>query len=130
MTIYIDEEAKRHLRSPMDIERWGDRYKTSNNLYSFPSPNLSTIDKNLFYLLRNSSTIKFEPKYKYRPDYLSYDQYGSTTLWELLMYVNSVFSVEEFDLDTVVIPSMEAIIFSLQDLFPEREPSDLQTVTW
>lgn len=130
MAIFIDEESRRQLRSPMDIERWGDRLKTENNLYSFPDPNLEVIDKNLFYLLRNSTEIEFESQYKYRPDYLSYDQYGTTILWEVIMYVNSVFSVEEFNLDRVILPSLQAIVFSLKDLFPTRNVANLQTVTW
>lgn len=130
MSIFIDNEAKQQLKSPMDIERWGDRFKTGSGLYTFPSPSLTAIDNNLFYLLRNSSTLNFESKYRYRPDYLSYDQYGTTILWELLMYLNGVFSIEDFDLDTVVVPSMESIIYSLQDLFPEKDPEDLQSITW
>ena len=130
MAIFIDEEARRQLRSPMDIERWGDRLKTENSLYSFPDPNLEVIDKNLFYLLRNSTEIEFESQYKYRPDYLSYDQYGTTILWEILMYVNNVFAVEDFNLDRVILPSLQAIVFSLKDLFPTRNVANLQTVIW
>lgn len=130
MALYIDQEARRQLKTPIDIERWGDRFKTTNELFSFPDPNITTIDKNLYYLLRNSTEEVFNPKYRYRPDYLSYDQYGTTILWELLMYVNSVFSVEDFDLDSVVIPSMQSITFVLQDLYPERNINDLSTITW
>jgi len=130
MPITIDEEAKRQLRSPLDIERFGQRLKTDNDLYSFPNPNLETIDKNLFYLLRNSQEVKFESKYKYRPDYLSYDYYGTTVLWNLLMYVNGVFSLEDFDLQTVVIPSLQAITYILQDTFSIPDADDLQAIEW
>lgn len=130
MAIFIDEETRRFLRSPMDIERWGVRFKTANNLYSFPDPNLEVIERNLFYLLRNSTEEVFKSQYKYRPDYLSYDKYGTPILWQLLMYVNSVFSLEDFNLDLVIIPSLNSIIFSLQDLFPEKDVSELETVTW
>lgn len=130
MAITIDEEAKRQLRSPLDFEKFGQRLKTSNNYYSFPDPNLETIDKNLFYLLRNSQEVEFESKYKYRPDYLSYDYYGTTTLWNLIMYVNGVFSLEDFDLQTVVIPSLQAITFILQDSFAIPDADDLESIEW
>lgn len=130
MPITIDNEAKRQLRSPLDIERFGTRYKTENDYYSFPSPSLETIDKNLYYLLRNSQEVEFESKYKYRPDYLSYDYYGTTILWELLLYVNGVFSLEDFNLVTVVIPSLESITFILQDLFPIQDADDLEPIEW
>lgn len=130
MTILINNEATRQLQSPLDIEKFGPRYKTANELFTFPDPNLTTIDKNLFYLLKNSEEVDFELKYKYRPDYLSFDYYGTTILWELIMYVNGVFSVEDFDLPKVVIPSMEAITFILQDQYNISDVDEYDEITW
>ena len=130
MSVLINNEATRQLQSPLDFEKLGQRFKTSNDYFTFPDPNLETIDKNLFYLLKNSEEVGFELKYKYRPDYLSFDYYGTTILWQLLMYVNGVFSLEDFDLQTVVIPSMDAIIFALQDAFAIPDPSDLKAINW
>jgi len=130
MTILINGEAIRHLQSPLDIEKFGERFKTENNLFTFPDPNLLTIDKNLFYLLKNSKEVDFELKYRFRPDYLSFDYYNTTILWELLMYVNSIFSVEDFDLTKVAIPSMEAITFIIQDQFVVDDTDDLQAIAW
>ena len=130
MPYTIDNEAIRQLSSPLDIEKFGARFKTENNYYSFPDPNLLTIDKNLFYLLRNSQEIPFDSKYTYRPDYMSFDYYGTTILWELIMYVNGVFSLEDFTLDTVVLPSLESITYILQDSFKIPDPDDLQVIDW
>jgi hypothetical protein len=130
MPVLIDREAKRQSKSPLDIEKFGDRFKTLNDYFSFPDPSLTTIDKNLFYLLRNSDELPFESKYSYRPDYLSFDLYGTVILWELLLYVNGVPSVEDFVLDRVIVPSLESIIFILQDSFPERDVNDLQAIDW
>ena len=130
MTILINNEATKQLQSPLDIEKFGQRFKTGNELFTFPDPNLLTIDKNLFFLVRNSEEVEFELKYKYRPDYLSYDYYGTTIVWELLMYVNSVFSVEDFDLIKVIIPSIESISFILQDQYPIKDADDLKSIPW
>jgi len=130
MTILINHETTKQLKSPFDIERFGERLKTVNELFTFPNPNLGTIDKNLYYLLKYSKEIKFEQKYKFRPDYLSYDQYKTTVLWQLLMYVNNVFSTEDFNLQTVVIPSLDAIINIIQDLYPLPEPQELSSANW
>jgi alpha-L-fucosidase len=121
MTILIDNEAKRQLESLLDFEFYGNRFKTENNLYTFPDLNLETIEKNLFYLLRNSVEIDFELKYKYRPDYLSFDTYGTTILWELIMYVNEVFSIEDFNLIKVVLPSMDSIVSIFSDLYKNQQ---------
>jgi len=130
MPFTIDNEAKQFARSPLDISKMGPQYKTSNDLFSFPSPTLATIEKYLFFLLRNSTFEKFEPKYKYRPDYLSFDKYGVVILGQLLMYVNGVFSAEDFDLQEVIIPSMQAIITMNQDNFPKIPPEDQVEVNW
>jgi hypothetical protein len=130
MSIVINNEAISQLQSPLDIEKFGQMYKTESEYFSFPDPNLEAIDKNLFFLLRNSKEIPFESKYKYRPDYLSFDQYGTTILWELLMYVNGIFSTEDFDLINVVIPSLDSITSILEDLYPIPEALELQAINW
>ena len=130
MPLTIDNEAIRQLQSPLDIEKFGARYKTVNELFSFPDPNLEVIDKNLYYLLKNSDEFAFEQKYKYRPDYMSFDYYGTTILWEFIMYVNNVFAVEDFDLPTVVLPTLQAITFVLKDLIPIPQPDDLEEIEW
>ena len=130
MPILINNEAIRQLQSPLDIEQFGQRFKTDNDLFTFPDPNLETIDKNLFYILKNSEEVDFELKYKYRPDYLSFDYYGTTIMWEFLMYVNGVFSLEDFDLIKVIIPSMDTITFILQDQYSIEDPADLQAISW
>ena len=131
MSVLINNEATRQLQSPLDIENFGRRFKTENELYTFPDLNLETIDKNLFYLLRNSKEEEFELKYQYRPDYLSHDTYGLSILWQLLMYVNGVFSVEDFNLSKVILPSMDSIIFIFPDLFRmSYDSNNLETILW
>ena len=128
--ITIDKETERDVRSPLELDNMANRYKTSNSLYTFTSPELWTIEKNLFYLLKNSVKKSFEPKYKMRPDYLSHDEYGTTALAQLLMYVNGVFCIEDFDLDEIVIPQMSAIIDICQDKFPKKDVDELEEVEW
>jgi hypothetical protein len=131
MPVLIDDESKAFARSPFDIGRMGERYKTTNELFSFPSPTLETIEKNLFFLMRNSSYDKWEPKYRFRPDYLSADKYGTVTLWELLMYVNGVFSVEDFDsLGNVVVPSLQSVVEINKDNFPLKSTDELTEINW
>ena len=130
MAFTIEDEAKQQSRSPFNIGKMGPQYKTANELFSFPSPTLTTIEKHIFYLLRNSSIEKFAPKYKYRPDYLSFDKYGTTILWQLLMYVNGVTSVEDFDIKEVVVPSVQSIVEINKDNFPDLPTADLPEINW
>ena len=128
--ITIDKESKMRSRISIDIDNFADRYKTFNNYFSFTSPNLSVIEKHLFYLLRNSKEILFDQKYKWRPDYLSYDEYGTVALKELLMYINGVQCIEEFDLSNVVIPDFSAIVNICRDKYSKKESDDLEEVDW
>ena len=127
--ITIDKESVQRKRSPVDLDNMGPRLKTENGYYTFTSPNLWTIEKNLFFLLRNSNQEDFEQKYKMRPDYLSFDKYGTVILAQLLMYVNGVMSLEEFSLDTVVIPTFQSIMDITEHKF-SKDFENIDSVSW
>ena len=128
MSITIQDESRHRIRIPFDIDYMGPRYKTDSGVYTFPSPSLWSIQRNLFYLVSNSVLIQFNPKYKMRPDYLSFDEYGTVTLAYLLMYINSVYAIEDFDLDSVIVPSMEAIVNICKDKFSKLDVSEIEAV--
>jgi hypothetical protein len=131
MTITIDDEAAQAIRSPLDWERTGQRFKTDNDLFTMPDPNRTTVDLNLFYLLKNATEVPFEHQYNYRPDYVSFDYYGTTVLANVILYVNSIRIPEEFvELDVLLIPAFDAIITMLQDNFPEEKSEDLDSIDW
>lgn len=128
----IDRESKEFVIAPVDFERMGERLKTDNGYYTFPNPTLKTLEDNLFYLLRNSEEIPFDQQYNYRPDYLSFDKYGTVVLDKLIMFVNAISRPEEFaNLDKVIIPSLDSVVKILRDTFPSNPPVDeLETITW
>jgi len=108
--VTITSEANSEVQSPLNIIRKGKKYTTTNGLYIFPSPSLYTIEKNLFYLLKNSSEKLFDKKYIMKPSYLSYDEYGTSSLGDILMYINGICCLEEFDMEYVVVPSLSSLI--------------------
>jgi len=127
----IEVDVKQNIRLPVGLDFMRTRYKTENELFSFPSPEIATIDKYMFYLLRYSTQQKFDLRYSMRPDYLSYDEYGTVLLDKLLMIVNGVYCVEEFVLENVVIPDFQAINYICQDKFdPNKEVDELVEVNW
>jgi len=127
----IDIESKQNIRLPIDLDHMRRRYRTDNDIFSFPSPEISTISKYMFYLLRKATQKPFEQKYIMRPDYLSFDEYGTVLLGQLLMIVNGVFCVEEFNLDKVVIPDFQSITYICQDKFdPKQDVEELVEVNW
>ena len=130
MPITIDQEAKQFSKLAIDIDKMSDRYRTENGYFTFSSPTLWTIEKNLFYLLRNSVRKEFEQKYIMRPSYVSFDEYGTVVLDKLLMFVNNVTCIENFNLDSIILPTFDAIVEICQDNFPEKEPEDMFEVEW
>lgn len=125
----IDVEAKKNKRTPLSLDYMGESYVTSNGVI-FPSPSFWLLEKYLFFLSANSTKKLFNQKYIMRPDYLSYDEYNTVVLAPLLMYVNGVFSVEEFNLDEVIIPKMTYITQILAEKYPELTASNLEVVNW
>ena len=126
----IDAEAKKNKIIPINIDYMGVRYRTTDNKFIFPSPAFWLVEKNLFFLAANSVKKQFDQKYIMRPDYLSYDEYDTVILAPLLMYVNRVFSVEDFNLNEVIIPEMSYIVEILIDKFPELPPDKLEVINW
>ena len=104
------------------------RYKTVNDYFTFTSPTLSVLEKYYYYLLKSSTIKDFESKYKYKPSYLSYDEYGVVNLGYVLMYINNIFCMEDFDLVKVVIPSMDAIVTVCQDKVAKTSTDNLESV--
>jgi len=130
MAVTIREESRQRSRLAIDINFAGDRYKTENSIFTFPAPTLEMYDQHLYYLLKNSEERDFERQYLMRPDYMSFDEYGTVALAQMLMYVNAVPSIEDFDLQTVIVPSFSAVVEMLKDKFPEQVVSNLTEVTW
>jgi len=124
----IDSEVKQRVKIPFDIDYFTERLRTVNEYFIFPSPELWGLKKNLFLLYKNSTKIKFDAKYKMKPEYLSFDEYGTVILAPVLMYVNNVSCVEEFSLDYVLIPTKEAIVVACKDKFIVRNIESLNTV--
>ena len=46
------------------------------------------------------------------------------------MYVNNVFSPEDFELDMVIIPDYSAILDICQDRYPNRTDDEMIEVNW
>jgi len=131
MAVLIDQEAKRRIKSPIDLDNMSERYATDNELYTFTSPSLWVYEKNRYFLMKESVRKSFDPKYIMRPDFLSYDEYGTVMLAQLLMYINGVFSIEEFELSNVIIPKYSAVVTVLEDKFKKTVGLDkIQKVEW
>lgn len=81
------------------------------------------LDINRSFILSQCEIKEFQPRWQYRPNYLSYDIYGSQMFSYLLMYINDVTTVLDFSFDYVKVPTMSCIkelTISNQRLYPDR----------
>jgi hypothetical protein len=86
--------------------------------------NVPFLEQNRYFLLSNSTQEQMKSRYLYRPDYVSYDEYGTTAFDFLILYINNIFSAAEFDLEYYVLPSKTAVnelVLMNAINYPDRE---------
>ena len=114
----VDIESKRRKRLRVDIDKHRFIYRTfevdsdSNTsvLINFVSPSIFIYETFRFYLLKNSVLKELDTKYYFRPDYLSYDEYCTTVIWTMILYINGISNIESFiNIEKLYIPTMDAI---------------------
>jgi len=107
----IQYESSLLSKNELDIDNLRRKYlkKDADVGVYFVSPYLLGYEKYRQYLLKNSVLETLNISYHYRPDYLSYDLYGSTIFWTVILFINNIPSIEDFNVDSVYIPSFAAI---------------------
>lgn len=132
----IDEEAKMAARFGTDIDKYRPFYMlrnidedTGDVVYvNFVSPSISVYEKYRYVLLKDSTRKDLEPKYYYRPDYVSYNEYGTVTLWTMLLYINNIPTIEEFNVANILIPSRTSINRLIRESIPPKVPIDVASL--
>jgi len=103
-----------------DICRYRLKYILDNYI-SIDSLKITVFEDYYQFLKANSSYDILQSKYKYKPDFLSLELYNTTKLWELLLFVNNCYSIEEFNRTYVYIPSYNSIYEVLEHQLGEKE---------
>lgn len=71
----------------------------------------SLIDKYYDYIIKISKPYTFNDqeymKFRFKPKTLSYEVYGTTELWSLLLRINNIISTAQFDVHSLIIPTAE-----------------------
>lgn len=130
MSESIKQESRDLSRSPLDADFMRKRYKTENDIFTFASPSFWVLEKNLYFLLRNSEKIDLDVKYHYRPDYLSKDTYGTTSLWYLILFINGIEYIEGFTVDSIYVPTKSAIVDLCRDNITTKYSTPEEDINW
>ena len=118
----IKTESSRNSKLATDLDNFRNRYSDVDPIngiqVTFPAFDILTFEKNLFIMLNNSERIKFKNRWYMRPDYTSFDMYGTVIYWNLIMYINNIYTIEEFvDFETILVPPYSTVF----KLFNDRQ---------
>jgi len=126
----IDAEATRNAGLITDLDNFRSRYLESDyekgQAVIYPSSEIYAYEQNLFIMLAQSTLEKFKPSWTMRPDYASYDLYGTVIHWTLLLFVNSIYSVEDFrGLDEILVPPIDILHEIIRTRVPKSQIENL-----
>jgi hypothetical protein len=93
--------------SVYDINNYTDKYQIGD--YIISSPYIKSLSKYYPTLLYNSETIPMNSRYMYRPDYVSYDYYNTTSLWYVILYMNNIQTMCRFNIPNIIVPNWETL---------------------
>lgn len=105
----IYDEARSLSTLASDFDNIRSRYVKSDVdqgiVVRFPSAESASLEHYKHLLITESDKEDFNIKWNMRPDYASYEFYGTTIYYHLIMFVNNIMSFEEFvDLETILVP--------------------------
>jgi len=89
-------------------------------MIQFVAPKLFLFEDYRFTLLKESEIKPLSVDRYYRPDYVSYDEYGTINLWAMLLFINDIPTIEDFNVANIRVPS-KGVILRLTDAATERK---------
>lgn len=121
----IDKEASILSKIYSDLDQYRryytiKEYSDNEYLINFVSPKIYLFEEFRFFLLYNSETKPLKVEHYYRPDYVSYEEYKTINYWALLLFINDIPTIEDFDVETIKVPTKKAIT-KLTDAAPRRK---------
>ncbi len=80
-----------------------------NGTLTMDSPAITLLLVKYQTLKINAQIITMTSRYYQRPDYVSYDYYGTTEYWYIIMYINDCFSFSDFTMSSFYLPQIDTI---------------------
>jgi len=98
-------------KSPSDISNFKRKYitKLGDTTIVFDSPAFDLLVRYIQFLKSKSKKVQMTSRYYMRPDYVSYDYYGTTNLAFLIMYINNCSCALEFTKDVILVPEPDVV---------------------
>ena len=126
ITDYIQESKEQELSMEKLYYKELDTTDTNDKLLLLSDSILQAYMGDLMSITYDMTLTEKEiSKYHYRPHLLSYDLYGTTEFWELLLEVNNLSSFTEFNINPIKVfnGSLPEILGTILNI--EKESIDL-----
>jgi hypothetical protein len=94
-------------QSPTDISNVRHSYMYQG--IQFDSPDISLLQNYIYTLKATAKSSTMTQRYYQRPDLVAYDNYGSTTLWYIILYVNDCKSYADFTMNKFLVPDESVV---------------------
>ena len=126
MAFSIRTEVRMNTKLVSDIDNFRSKYlqydyDTDISCLA-PAFEIYSLEKNRFLLMRDCKYILFKNIWRMRPDYCSFDQYGSVIYWPIILFANNCQSIEDFkDYEKIFIPDFSSIMQVLRNKVPSDE---------
>ena len=126
----IEIEAYRNSKLVTDLDNFRGRYvekdDVTGNIVVFPSSEIYAYEQNLFRLIAESKKRKFIPRWTMRPDYTSFDIYATVIYWPLILYVNNIYSIEDYtDMSEILTPPVSLINELVRTRVPKKDVQEV-----
>jgi hypothetical protein len=122
----IKYEAEVNANRITDLDKFRSRYYELNRKNGtkviYPSAEIYAYEHNLHILLAEAESVDFRTSWIMRPDYCSFDSYGTVVHWPLILFVNNAYSIEDFkNYDQILIPPYGLLVRIVRDKVPASE---------
>jgi hypothetical protein len=125
----INKDSKSLKNSTLDVGYYRQIYK-SGNIF-FDSPHIYIFKDYYGFLRANSDYIELDQRYFQKPETLSMEIYETIKLWEMLLYVNNVFCIEDFTMDKIYLPKYDAVFEMMRRYIKDSDRvTTLSDIDW
>lgn len=132
----IRDEAVRNANLSINLDNLRMKYydydSVNEESVSFPSPLIYAFEQNLFRIFSTCTRVSWNTKWTQRPDYVSYEYFGTPVFWNLILLVNQAKSIEDFlNFEEILVPSYSVILQLAREKVPNyiEDISDVNEIT-
>lgn len=118
--------VKSNKRELIQQPNYRKKYNFTQYNLSVPSPVFSVLEKNKGYLLETADRKDLDSKYHGRPDLFCYDVYQDPGLYFVLLFVNDMFSMIDFSVDTIMVPTAARMMTVLRETEARNTFADIK----